>query len=83
MMGASLVKINTSPANRNYREFIVDTVNDLHKLPTSTKEGKLADEVSRQPCAPGSIATVCDGTIKPRVYILTPSDIWTLYKGNG
>ena len=60
------------------KEYLLTDILDLDKLPKYGIRGTLNDpndSVSDEPCAYGSTAMVCTGSLT-EVYILTPNNEW-------
>lgn len=74
-MGVHMIRTGDLYADRHNREYLLDTIADVAKLPTSTKEGTLTNPLDNSPCAVGSTALVVEGM---QVYILSPSDHWVI-----
>lgn len=60
----------------NYSEFVIDSADDIAKLPTSTAD-TVADGQHFNTCSVGSIAVV---TGERKTYILNNNDEWTLFE---
>lgn len=78
-MAAKITAINGQTNSSDTKEFLLTSVDEVQLLPKYGIHGTLVtdDTVTNKPCAIGSTATVCTGSLT-EVYILTPDNEWTL-----
>ena len=74
----SITKVDDKNNSYKYKEFLLDTVDDVAKLPTSKKMGtqevtKESDTIINDICGIGSQAFVIENS---SVYILGNDDTW-------
>lgn len=74
----SITNVNGRINSDDYREYLLDSSDDVLKLPTSTKEGtqeitENSDFLQNDICSPGSIA-FCLNPLS--IYVLGNDDVW-------
>lgn len=78
-MSCKLLSVNGTPNSSYQKEYLLQSEDEVDKLPKYGIRGTLEDSVGsgdiNSPCAFGSIALVCDTSA---VYILAPNNEWTL-----
>lgn len=77
-MGFKITAINGKPNAYNQKEYLLTDENQINLLPRYNVRGQLNDpndSVVNEPCAYGSTAMVCTGSLT-EVYILTPNNEW-------
>ena len=73
-----ITQINGKPNSYSQKQYLLGSLDDLTKLPKVGVRGTMNDvndSVADEPCAVGSQAVYCDGTVT-EVYILTPHNEW-------
>lgn len=79
-MSANIMAIGGRVNSANQKEYIVDSVADIEKLPKDGIRGTFenpADPSINDPCEIGSTALVCEGSSgASAAYILSPSNEW-------
>lgn len=74
-MATSIIEVNGNPARSDIKRFMLDTIEDISKLPRQGIEGTLDDTNNlylNEPCGIGSEAIVKTG----EVYMLWPDNNW-------
>ena len=75
----AITKVHGKTNSYAHREFLLNSLDDLDKLPRYGVRGTQNnpdDTVADEPCAIGSEATIVTGT-DTYMYILTPDNQWT------
>lgn len=73
-----ITSIGGNPNSYSQKEYLLTDISDIDKLPKCGIRGTLNDpndSVADEPCAYGSTAMVCTGSLT-EVYILTPNNEW-------
>ena len=73
-----ITSIGGKPNSYSQKEYLLTDISDIDKLPKYGIRGTLNDPndtVVDEPCAYGSTAMVCTGSLTA-VYILTPNNEW-------
>ena len=74
-MATNIIEVNGNPARSDIKRFMLDTIEDIFKLPRQGIEGTLDDTNNpclNEPCGIGSEAIVKTG----EVYMLWPDNTW-------
>lgn len=79
-MSCKLISVNGVPIAHLYKEFLLETEDEIQKLPRygvrGTFESADNNDDINSPCAFGSTAIVCKEGQETCVYILSPSNVW-------